>query len=461
MRDRNYEALVREGIIAAKNGNRRLAWSLLNQAIQMDSADSRSWLWLTETTDDLSEKCEYLENAVAADPRNAATRQALAALRGKLGEDKYLAPGAGIVMQPSDEPIVAQTKEAFLCPKCGGHVEFNLQENRLTCRYCGYAPETGEERSAADAERSMLAVLPTESGHRWAASQQLLHCQRCGADSLWAPEEKAVKCPYCGSHQLISSAETEALVDPQAIAIMQLDEEEAIRRVQAWFGRGWFAPDDLTKAAKKRILHPAYYPFWTFDGTLELHWSCEINEGSSSRYQSWISRTGVECELFNDVLIPGLKRLNLKELRKLGPYNLMDVVEFKPEYLAGWPTLTYDLPLAKASLMAREHVVRDVRRQLPNRVLPGQQKRRLQTGGVNWLDMTFKYVLLPLWIGTYHYQGKEYQVMVNGQTGKVSGEKPRDILKTILIVSSVIASLLVVLIFLALAGLEMGWFNAP
>jgi DNA-directed RNA polymerase subunit RPC12/RpoP len=461
MRDHNYESLVREGITAAKNGNRRLAWSLLNQAIQTDSTDPRPWLWLTETTDDLKEKCEYLESAVAADPRNVATRQALAALRGMLGGDKYLVQGAGVVMQPANEPIAAQTKEAFLCPKCGGHVEFNLQENRLTCRYCGYAPETGEERSAADAERSMLAVLPTESGHRWAASQQRLHCQRCGADSLWAPEEKAVKCPYCGSHQLISSAETEALVDPQAIAIMQLDEDEAIRRVQAWFGRGWFAPDDLTKAAKKRILHPAYYPFWTFDGTLELHWSCEVNEGSSGRYQSWVSRNGVECELFNDVLIPGLKRLNLKELRKLGPYNLMDVVEFKPEYLAGWPALTYDRPLAKASLMARERVVRDVRRQLHSRVMPGNEKRRLRPGGVNWLDMTFKYVLLPLWIGTYNYQGKEYQVMVNGQTGKVSGEKPRDLFKTILIISSVVASLLVVLIFLALAGLEMGWLRAP
>jgi DNA-directed RNA polymerase subunit RPC12/RpoP len=461
MRDRNYEALVRDGITAAKNGNQRLAFSLLNQATQMDASDPRPWLWLTETTDDLTEKCEYLENAVVADPRNASTRQALAVLQGKLEPGQPATRGTNFVMQPSEEPIKAQTKETFLCPQCGGHVEFNPQENRLTCRYCGYAPKAEEERSAADAERSMLEVLPTESGHRWAASQQHLHCQRCGADSLWPPEQKAIECPYCGSHQLISSAETEALVDPQAIAIMQIEEQDAIRRVQDWFGRGWFAPDDLTQAAKRRILHPAYYPFWTFDGTLELHWSCEVNEGGSNQYQNWVSRTGVECELFNDVLIPGLERLNLKELRKLGPYNLMDVVEFKPEYLAGWPALTYDRPLAKASLMARERVVRDLRRHLHNRVMPGQQKRRLQPGGVNWVDMTFKYVLLPLWIGTYHYQGQEYQVIVNGQTGKVSGEKPRDIFKTILIVSSVVASLLVVLIFLALAGFEMGWLGNP
>ena len=122
MRDRNYEAIVRQGITAAKNGNRRLAFSLLNQAVQLNSLDARSWLWLTETTDDLKEKIEYLENAVAADPNNAATRQALAILKGKAAPAEARNPGSGVVVQPSAEPIAAQTKETFLCPKCGGHV---------------------------------------------------------------------------------------------------------------------------------------------------------------------------------------------------------------------------------------------------------------------------------------------------------------------------------------------------
>lgn len=466
MGDRNYETLVRDGITAAKNGNRRLAWSLLNQATQLNSLDARAWLWLTETTDDLKEKIEYLENAVAADPNNVSTARALAVLKGKVnpGSGVKARPGLtgpNVVVQASQEPVAAQTRQTFLCPKCGGHLEFNIQSNLLTCLYCGYAPDTAEERSAADDERPMGEFLPTESGHRWAASQQQLSCQRCGAVSLWPPEQKALECPYCASRQMIASAETELLIDPQAIAIMQIEEKEAVRRVKDWFGRGWFAPDDLNNAAQKHLLHPAYYPFWTFDGTLELHWSCEVNDGNSSRYQNWTNRSGVECELFNDELVSGLQHLKIKDLRKLGPYNLMDVIEFKPEYLAGWPTLTYDLPLAQASLLARENVVRDVRRTLTERVLPGQQKRNLQTGGLNWSDMTFKNVLLPLWIGTYNYQGKEYKVYVNGQTGKVTGEKPRDLLKTILIITTIISFLLVVFMFFGLAGLQFGWLKLP
>jgi hypothetical protein len=171
--DRNYEALVRDGVTAAKNGNRRLAWSLLNQATQLNSMDARPWLWLTETTDDIKEKCEYLEQAVAADPQNAAARGALAALQGKLNSQPKANPvalGADVVVRASSEPIAARTQQTFLCPKCGGHVEFNLQTNLLTCLYCGYMPDPEEERSAADAERSMAEYLPNESGHRWAAS---------------------------------------------------------------------------------------------------------------------------------------------------------------------------------------------------------------------------------------------------------------------------------------------------
>ena len=321
-------------------------------------------------------------------------------------------------------------------------------------------PDSGEEHSAADDERSVFEVLPTESGHRWAASQQQLSCQQCGAVSLWPPEHQAVECPFCASHQLIASQETEDLIDPQGIVKMKITQKEAVRRTRDWFGRGWFSPDDLNKAAKKQILHPAYYPFWTFDGIVEIHWSCEINEGSDNT-SSWVSRTGSEFDFFNDVLVSGLQRLKFKDIQKLGPFNLRDVVEFKPDYLAGWPALTYDRPLAKASLLAREMVVKGFRRQLHNRVAPGKQKRGLKTGGVSWSDMTFKFVLLPFWAGIYHYQGKPYQVFINGQTGKVTGEKPRDVIKTFLIITSALISLFVVLAFLAVGAQQLGWLKAP
>ncbi len=152
----------------------------------------------------------------------------------------------------------------------------------------------------------------------------------------------------------LKSAESLELIDPQAILLAQFDQQSASKHVREWLGSGWFIPDDLRKLAISSTLRPAYYPFWTFDGTLELSWTCEVNEGGG-RSENWVMREGVEFEMFDDVLIPGLRALAKVDEHLLEAFDLKKVVEFKPEYLAGWTALTYDTPLADASFRsARE-----------------------------------------------------------------------------------------------------------
>jgi hypothetical protein len=81
----------------------------------------------------------------------------------------------------------------------------------------------------------------------------------------------------------------------------------------------------------------------------------------------------------------------------------------------------------------------------------------LVTGGVNWQDMTFKHLLLPVWIGKYRYKRVEYPVMVNGQTGQVSGEKPRDTFKVFGILISMIATIIVLGLIGVVVARAMGW----
>jgi hypothetical protein len=175
-------------------------------------------------------------------------------------------------------------------------------------------------------------------------------------------------------------------------------------------------------------LRLAYYPFWTFDGTLELFWSCEVNFGSP-RNPQWVGRNGSEYQFYDDVHIPGFSGLEQAEVEAIEPFLLKEVVEFKPEQLAGWPALNYDRPVANAFLMARERVSTLVRQRLHLFIEPGREKRNIRSGGGRWRGTTFKYTLLPLWVGTYQFHGKPYHLLVNGQTGKVAGIRPRDDLK--------------------------------
>ncbi len=101
-------------------------------------------------------------------------------------------------------------------------------------------------------------------------------------------------------------------------------------------------------------LHPAYYPFWLFEGTLEVPWFCDVNVGTSNVSQ-WEAHTGSQFEMFKDILIPGLRKLSPGDLAAIEPFNLNELVEFSPDYLAGWVALTYDHPIGRCLLAgARE-----------------------------------------------------------------------------------------------------------
>ena len=39
-------------------------------------------------------------------------------------------------------------------------------------------------------------------------------------------------------------------------------------------------------------------------------------------------------------------------------------------------------------------------------------------------DVTFKHILLPIWVAAYKYRGKTYRFVVNGRSGRVQGERP-------------------------------------
>ena len=44
-------------------------------------------------------------------------------------------------------------------------------------------------------------------------------------------------------------------------------------------------------------------------------------------------------------------------------------------------------------------------------------------------DVTFKHVLLPVWLAAYRFRGKTYRFVVNGRTGRVQGERPWSVWK--------------------------------
>jgi len=429
---KEFEQLIQDSIIAVKNGDRAMAKRLLDQAALINSADARIWIWLSATTDDLQERRDYLEHAVAVDPSNATAKRGLMLLTEKLKETELMPEGASY--SPQEEEIQEEAKtKLFQCPNCGASISYEINDAELVCQFCGFKRKIDERVINESTDQVLDTALPTTRAHRWVDSQARITCEQCGAVILLPHGQTADSCPYCASNRFISTQTLMELIDPQVIGVFSIDPQKAERSVKTWLGKGIFAPDDLALKHAGMQLHPAYYPFWIFSGTLEVPWFCDVNMGTG-KLAAWEAHTGSEFEMFQNILIPGLKKISWNDLAGIEPFSLKDLVEFSPDYLAGWLAFTYDRPLADASLAAREKVVKVVQRALPGKVEANRSKRNFSIGAGKWSDLTYKLALLPIYIGNYPFQGKRFRLLVNGQTGKVYGNKPVDNIKVTMLV---------------------------
>ena len=59
----------------------------------------------------------------------------------------------------------------------------------------------------------------------------------------------------------------------------------------------------------------------------------------------------------------------------------------------------------------------------------GGDRQKIHQVDTSVRGVTFKHILLPVWLAAYKYRGQTYRFVVNGQTGKVQGERPYSAIK--------------------------------
>ncbi len=439
-----FHDLLTRGMAAAKAGQPAEAARFLRAAANAMPMDPRPWLWLASTTEDVAARREFLEQALAVEPTNMAARRGLALLGGHLsGAD---AEGGGGAAQAVPREPVGASARVFTCAACGGRMRYDPQLGEQRCERCGSRTAVAAREASGEEHEGVLDfVLPTARAQIWAATAHGLSCQQCGAQSVLPPDQLTTCCAFCGSEQLISSPQTRALLEPQGLLPMQLDEADARRALRGWLRHGLLTPRALAPLAGSVPLRPAYYPIWSFDATFNARWVARVK---NKRDNKWEQRAGEKILFFNDLLVPGTSKIRLEQLRAVEPFDRAQLVEFDEEMLAGWPALLYDQSLADASIAARGAMARHAQATLKDRVLSGEEASDFKVIPTGYSDQSYRQLMLPLWVGEYRYKGTTYPLLINGQSGKVGGDKPRDGSRLALLIA--LPLLVVILTLLAL-----------
>ncbi|MGI8494868.1 MAG: hypothetical protein ACR2L1_06100 [Pyrinomonadaceae bacterium] len=70
-------------------------------------------------------------------------------------------------------------------------------------------------------------------------------------------------------------------------------------------------------------------------------------------------------------------------------------------------------------------------------------EQRVHDISTNFSNVTFKHLLLPVYAGAYRFNAKTYQIVVNGRTGKVQGERSYSWIKITLFVLTLLIMLII------------------
>lgn len=377
------------------------------------------------------------------------------------GGETVQGTGAASAGAPAPEILAEQKK--YHCPACGAEAQWNPKKQALVCPFCGTESPAKVDAEGAIVEHDLVAALRgiPDSSRGWHADKVSVKCQSCQAISVVDPQKQAQNCPFCGSAQLIPYAQTKDAFRPESLLPFKFTEAQARDAIRTWYGKVWFAPNALRKQALTDTVHGVYLPYWTFDANVAAQWRAEAGhyyyttesyEDSNGRTQTrqvqhvrWEPAAGNLEHFFDDELVCASVGVKPSLLRGIEPFpTTNELVPYSSAYVTGWTVERYQIDLVGAAQKSRAQMEEELR-ELCAREVPGDTYRNL-TIESRWTNQTFKHILVPVWLLSYHYGMKAFQVVINGYTGRISGEYPKSWIKITL---AAIAVLIVVLVFLS------------
>jgi hypothetical protein len=255
------------------------------------------------------------------------------------------------------------------------------------------------------------------------------------------PEATAGICPFCGANMVFSGI-VSRLIKAEALLPFKIGPKDAFEAFRRWIKGRWFAPGKLKQYAQSESkLAGVYIPYWTYDSATTTDYSGErgdyyyttetysemvnrrpVQRTRQVRHTRWSPAWGTVRNNFDDILILASKSLPRKHVDRLEPWDLANLVSYADEYLSGFRAESYQISLPEGFEAAK--VVMSAAIQDSIRQDIGGDEQRIHSAQTRYGSITFKHILLPVWLSAYRFREKIYRIAVNARTGEVQGERP-------------------------------------
>lgn len=342
------------------------------------------------------------------------------------------------VFAPVQQVDQSSAQTAYHCPQCGAPTRFAVEVGGVACEHCGFVAEVHAQavgRRAEQAEFSLENLAQSRQG--WGVTRRQLHCDACGAELELADNALTATCPFCASNQVNLRQAPGTHLRPRFLVPFKIENADCQQRARAWLGKGWYHPKALAASAAVQPFTGAYLPFWTFSAQVDAAWRAEVGHERTERYydagsKTWRTRMridwrweeGQQQAAYHNLLVAGSSHISRVLLQRLQPFQLDELVSYSPDYLAGWQAQVYDVPLETAWEEGKAAMRERAKDQCRDSIHSSHVRNFSMAANFN--DEAWRFILLPVYLTAYRYDNRVYQVLVNGQSGAIGGQKPVD-----------------------------------
>ena len=292
-----------------------------------------------------------------------------------------------------------------------------------------------------------------------------MECGSCGARIEVEAGCTAAECPYCGTPYTLSARQEEVAV-PDGVAPFRIDRKQVGELFRNWLKKRWLAPRVLRTLYQRDRLQGVYLPYWTFDADVSCYYTAQGGRTHTETYRDregitrtrtrtdWFFTSGTVDHVFDGVPARASQKLDAPLLERIEPFQIQEAASYSPDYFSGYEAECCSRDPEDARQEARQEIERELCRLAEQDVLQRFDAVRDVHIRPEYRRETYKHLLLPVYAAAYDCRGKQYTVLVNGQTGVIKGGYPKSLVKIGLLAAAAAA------LFVLAYQLTWGWDEA-
>ena len=303
-----------------------------------------------------------------------------------------------------------------------------------------------------------------------------LDCRTCGAVLDIAPDQRTGKCVYCASPAVIERPPSPDRPNPTFALGFVVTQERALGMARDWVRRSSIFAPTAFRQAEIDDIRGIYVPAYLYCAVAHSNYRASIGENytvtetytttdsqgrtvtrTRTRTETeWRELAGQHASFVCDYVVTASRGLSNAELEAIEPFDMRALHRYGTTLVSGWTAEEPSMLEAHCLELARQETLGGIGHALAG-FMPGDSHRDLQYQ-TRLSEEDLELMLLPVWVLPVRYADDEPMVrlLVNGQTGAVSGKAPISKLKVAIAIVAALVPVLLCLAFVLGAALLEG-----